>query len=82
MIFFSRKTKKEEVDNRKQISFRSFKNNSVDEYEKALTKVTLPYYGKYKTKKAYNDSFFQKLIKVVNNISPLKAVRIKDTITE
>ena len=34
MIFCARKTKKEKVGIHKQISFRSFKQYSVDEYEK------------------------------------------------
>ena len=82
MIFFLREIKKEKVGGHKQISFRSFKNYSVDEYEKVLGKVTFPNYEKYNIKKAYNDFLFRKLIKVVNNISPLKAMRIKNTSTE
>ena len=62
MIFCSRKIKKEKVDGHKEIQFRSFKNYSVDEYEKALGKVTFPNYEKYNINKAYNN-FFQKLIK-------------------
>ena len=54
----------------------------MDEYEKALGKVTFPNYEKYNIKKAYNDFLFRKLIKVVNNILPLKAMRIKNTSTE
>ena len=77
-----RKIKKEKVGNDKQISFRSFKTYSVDEYEKALGKVTFPNYEKYHNiNKAYND-FFQKMIEVVNNIAPLKTARIKNTSNE
>ena len=47
MTFCTRKTKKEKVGGHKQISFRSSKNYSVDEYEKALGKVTFPNYEKY-----------------------------------
>ena len=81
MIFCTRKTKKEKVGGHKQISYRSFKNYSVDEYEKALGKVTFPNHEKYNINKAYND-FFQNLIEVVNNIAPLKAARIKSTNNE
>ena len=77
-----RKIKKEKVGGHKQISFRSFKTYSVDEYEKALGKVTFPNYEKYHNiNKAYND-FFQKMIEVVNNIAPLKTARIKNTSNE
>ena len=43
-IFCTRKTKKEKVGIHKHISFRSFKNYSVDEYEKALGQVIFPNY--------------------------------------
>ena len=76
------KIKKEKVGGHKQISFRSFKNYSVDEYEKALGKVTFPNYEKYHNiNKAYND-FFQKMIEVVNYIALLKTARIKITSNE
>ena len=66
----------------KQISFRYFKNYSVDEYKKALGKVTFPNYERYHNiNKAYNN-FFQKLIEVVNNIAPFKTARIKNTSSE
>ena len=47
MIFFTRKIEKEKVGGHKQILFRSFKNYSVDEHEKALDKVTFPNYERY-----------------------------------
>ena len=40
MIFCTREIKKEKVGGHKQISIRSFKKYLVDEYEKALGKVT------------------------------------------
>ena len=76
------KIKKEKVGGHKQISFKSFKNYSVDEYEKALGEVIFPNYEKYyHINKAHND-FFQKLIEVVNNIVPLKTARMKNTSNE
>ena len=39
-FFVREKLKKEKVGGHKQISIRSFKNYLVDEYEKALGKVT------------------------------------------
>ena len=45
MTFCTRKIKK--VGGHKRISFGSFKNYSVDEYEKALSKVTFPNYERY-----------------------------------
>ena len=82
MIFCTRKIKKKKVGSHKQVSFRFFKTYSVDEYEKALGKVTSPNYEKYHNiNKAYN-GFFQKLIEVVNNIAPLKTTRIKNTSNE
>ena len=80
--FCTRKIKKDKVGGHKQISLRSFKNYTVDKYETALGKVTFPNYEKFHNiNKAYND-FFQKMIEVVNNIAPLKTVRIKNTSNE
>ena len=56
----------------------NLKNYSVGEYEKALDKVAFSNYEKYHDiNKVYNN-FFQKLIELVNNIAPLKTVRIKN----
>ena len=82
MIFCTRKNKREKVGGHKQIWFRLFKTYSVDESEKTLGKVSFPNYEKCHNKKAYIQHFFQKLIEVVNNIAPLKAVRIKNTSNE
>ena len=82
MISCTTKIKRQKVGGHKQISFRSFKNYSVYEYEKALDKATLPNYEKYQNiNKAY-DNFFQKLIEVVTSIAPLKTTRIKNTSNE
>ena len=82
MIFCTRKIKNDKLGGHKQISFRSFKNYSVDEYEKALGKVTFPNYEKYHSINKTYDNFFQKLIEVVNDIAPLKTTRIKNTSNE
>ena len=77
MIFRTRRIKKEKVDGHKQILFRSFKDYLVDEYKKALEKVTFPNDEKYyNVNKAYN-KFFEKLVEIDNNIAPLKTERIK-----
>ena len=47
VIYCTRKINKEKVGDRKQISFRSFKNYSIDVCENALAKVTFPNYEKY-----------------------------------
>ena len=79
---YKKKTKKEKVGIYKQISFRSFKKYSVDEYEKALGQVIFPNDEKCSSiNKAY-DGFFHKLIEVVNKIAPLKTVRTKNTSSE
>ena len=57
MIFCTRKIQKEKVGGHKQISFRSFKTYSVDEYEKSLGKFAFPNYEKYNINKAFNSSF-------------------------
>ena len=82
MIFCTRKRKKEKLGIHKQISLRSFKQYSVDEYEKALGQVIFPNYERNSnTSKAYNN-FFHNLIEVVNRTAPLKNVRIKNASSE
>ena len=82
MIFCTRKIKKDKIVGQKQILFRSFKNYSVEKYEKAQGKAIFPNYEKFHhINKAYND-FFQKMIEVVNTIAPLKITRIKNTSNE
>ena len=82
MIFCMRKIKKGKVGGQKQISFRSFKNYSVEKYEKAQGKATFPNYEKFHhINRAYKD-FFQKMIEVVNTIAPLKIARIKNASNE
>ena len=79
-IFCTRKTKKRGIH--RQISFRSFKKYSVDEYEKALGQVIFPNYEKYSNlNKAYNN-FFQWVVEVVNKIAPSKTVSIKNAGSE
>ena len=63
-------------------SFRSFKQYSINKYEKAVCKVIFPNYKKRNNVvKAYNN-FLEKLIEVVNKIVALKTVKIKITSTE
>ena len=58
ILFCSRKIKKEKVGSHKQISFRSFKSYSIDEYEKALGKVTFSNCDRcHNINKAYNYFF-------------------------
>ena len=53
-----RKIKKGKVGGQKQISFRSFKNYSVEKYEKAQGKATFPNYEKFHhINRAYKDFF-------------------------
>ena len=59
MNFYTRKRKKEKEGGQKQISFISFKNYSVDEYEKALGKVIFQNYESRDINKARNN-FFRK----------------------
>ena len=76
------KLKKERVGGHKQISFGCFKNYSVDEYEKALDKVTLPNSEKYHSINKVLNNFLLNLIEVVSNIAPWKTVRIKNPSNE
>ena len=76
------KKNKKKVSVHKQISFRSFKKYSVDEYKKALGQVIFPNCEKYSNVNKACNNLFHKLIEVVNKIVPLKTVRIKNTSSE
>lgn len=72
MIFCTRKTKKK---THKKTLFGSFNKYSADEYEKTLGRTMFPNDERYQIK--HTVVFFQKLIKVINNIAPLRTARIK-----
>ena len=72
----------EKLGGHKQISFRSFKKYSVDEFETFLGKVIFPNYKRTIMRISYKEAFFQKFNEVINGIASLKTVRINKATSE
>ena len=61
----------------KQIKLSSFKNYTVDGYEKALTEINFPEYKNFDNVNDAYSNFIQKLMEVINKVAPIKNKRIK-----
>ena len=82
LIFCTRKIRKQKYNSHKQISFRSFKNYTVERYEEVIGKINSPNYESYSdTNKAYLN-FLETLENVISEIAPMKSLRIKNRINE
>ena len=61
----------------KKIKFRSFKTYVIDAYKNAPRKINFPNYKYFEdVNQAYSD-FFQKVMAVIDNVAPCKAIRVK-----
>ena len=61
----------------KKIKFRSCKNYAIDAYKNALRKINFSKYEYFgDVNRAYLD-FFQKLMRVIDNVAPCKTKRVK-----
>ena len=61
----------------KQIKFRSFRNYTSDGYEKALVEINFPEYKNFGDVNDAYSNFIQKLIEVIDKVTPVKNKRIK-----
>ena len=61
----------------KKITFRSFKNYTIDGYEKALVEINFPEYKKFDNVNDAYSNFIQKLMEVIDKVAPVKSKRIK-----
>lgn len=77
MIFCTRKVKKVKFNTHKHIKFRSFKNNTKEQYQGLLRDTNFPNYNEFTDiDLAYSD-FLTKLMSVIDTIAPTKEARIK-----
>ena len=82
LIFCTRKIKRVKTNNHKQISFRSLKNYSMENFERELKNIALPNYEKFSdVNSAYND-IVNKITQVINNLAPYKTIRVKNQSSE
>ena len=81
-IFCTRKIKRVKTNNHKQISFRSLKNYSMENFEQELKNIAFPNYEKFSdVNSAYSD-LVNKITKVLNNLAPYKTIRVKNQSNE
>ena len=79
LIYCTRKTARIKSYCHKQITFHSLKNYSPEVFEEFLRKLNFPNYELFDDiDKAY-ENFFQKVMAVIDNLTPSKNKRIKGT---
>ena len=66
----------------KQIKIRSLKNYTIDAFHFLLSNVTFPNYELFMDVNAAYSDFINKLMSVINQIAPLKEVRLKNRTEE
>ena len=82
LIFCTRKINRVKTNNYKQISFRSLKNYSIENFERELKNIAFPNYKKFShVNSAYND-IVNKITQIINNIAPYKTIRVKSQSNE
>ena len=59
------------------ITIRSLRNYSQEKFIQALNAINFPDYSKYNTEDEAYDDFINKLTDVIDNIAPIKKVRVK-----
>ena len=70
LIIRNRKIKRVKTNNHKQISFRSLKNYSMENFERELKNIAFPNYEKFSdVNSAYSD-LVNKITQVINNLAP------------
>ena len=79
LIYCTRKTARIKSYCHKQITFRSLKNYSPEIYEEALRKISFPNYELFDDIDTAHENFIQKVMVVIDNLTPSKNKRIKDT---
>ena len=81
LIFCTRKIKRVKTNNHKQISFRSLKNYSMENFERELKNIAFPNYEKFSdVNPAYND--MNKIRQIINNLAPYKTIIVKNQSNE
>ena len=82
LIFCIRKIKRVKTKNRKQISFHSLKNYSMENFAQELKNIAFPDYEKFSdVNSAYSD-LVNKITQVLNNLAPSKTIRMKNQSNE
>ena len=72
LIYCARKITKIKRGGHKQIKFRSFKNYTIDGYEKVLVEINFPEYKNFDNVNDAYSKFIQKLTVVIDKVAPVK----------
>ena len=77
-----RKIKRVKTNNHKQISFRSLKNYSMENFEQELKNIAFPNYGKFSDVNSPYSDLVNKITQALNNLAPCKTIRVKNQSNE
>ena len=77
LIYCTRKFTRIKRGGHKQITYLSFKNHTIDGYEKVLVEINFPEYKKFGNVNDAYSNFIQKLMEVIDKVAPVKSKRIK-----
>ena len=77
LIYCTRKITRIKRGGHKPIKFHSFKNYTIDGYEKALVETTFPEYKNFDNVNDAYLNFIQRLMEVIDKLAPVKNKRIK-----
>ena len=77
LIYSTRKITRIKRGGHNQIKLCSFKNYTIDGYEKAVVEINFPEYKKVNSVNDAYSNFIQKLTEVIDKVAPVKSKRIK-----
>ena len=82
LIFCTRTVKRIKLNNHNNVFLRSLKHNTVNVFVEKLQKVDFSNYEQFSCIDVAYTDFLNKLLKVVNEITPSKDIRIKNNMQE
>ena len=82
MIYCTRKSPKTKSFSHKYIKIRSMKNYSIDLFLKKLKLIKFPKYSEFMDINAAYSHFIQVITSIIDEIAPLKEIRIRNNTEE
>ena len=82
MIYLTRKINHEKFLTHKQVTFRCLKNYSANKFKDLLNSVVFPNYENFNNVDEAYTNFHSKLLKIIEQIAPLKISRMKNKTPE
>ena len=78
LIYATRKKTQKKNNVHREITIRSFKNYTIELYQRALKTLDFPNYENFTDMDAAYTDFIDKLVSVINKIAPIKTIRAKN----